>query len=611
LPAQENPAVKGGIAGVKAVIENAVAAADDPIIDIDPDTGEEIARDQDNEPAHDPDDPGHLSVGDEKGMFGDLVILGHCNHLYYFIDEAGQLTEYTTTKLAKAPDVMSLFNNPDFPLSKWEANSKGSLNAARAMADLMGACKQKGIWNPDGKERGRGAWRGLDGELILHLGKEIWIGGEIKDPGLHGGFIYSSDRSMAVPAKELVEGHTLRPILEQLETWNWVRGYSSPRLLLGAIAQAMIGGALPWRSHTMIQGDTGTGKTTLMKFIFALLGGNAIKPVDATEASLSTELNKQTLPVIYDEFENSRDNRKVMGVIDLMRRSSSEGGKKMRSSANHQVYTFMTQSPFIVGMIKPPPLETADLNRMAFLQLTELDPEQTNPDFDFKDPKWATLGSQLFRRMVDGWDDFPERRKTYGEALKVMGHSDRGQDTFGTLLACADLALGDSPPDSETLTLWTQGLAPEDLIEYEDSDADYNKCIAFLMQSYPRRWQGNLHKADIGTLIQDELIKPNGTVDMVRKGLNMAGLGLNRRRKDGVYELFVPARHVALAQIFQESDWPSGWMYSLRGMPESWRRNGKGDAAPPSKGLFIEIGRIFKPEKRIKQEDKKRIEKND
>ena len=97
-----------------------------------------------------------------------------------------------------------------------------------------------------------------------------------------------------------------------------------------------------------------------------------------------------------------------------------------------------------------PPLDTADRNRMAILELDKLEGEKP----PVLDAKWLkAVGEKMRRRLVDGWPRLAGLIETYRAALQGVGHSARGQDVFGTLLAVGDLLLHDHDPDSDTVAV--------------------------------------------------------------------------------------------------------------------------------------------------------------
>jgi hypothetical protein len=141
---------------------------------------------------------------------------------------------------------------------------------------LQAACAHAGLFDPQGKERGRGAWRGPQGELIIHHGDKIYTLGIRARPRLGRS---RSDRRLclsdragdAAAGSGHVDDSAGVALLGLLRSWYWERPKIDPYLLLGFIAAAPFGGALDWRPHVWTTGDSATGKSTLEKKLLAPL----------------------------------------------------------------------------------------------------------------------------------------------------------------------------------------------------------------------------------------------------------------------------------------------------------------------------------------------------
>jgi hypothetical protein len=245
-------------------------------------------------------------------------------------------------------------------------------------------------------------------------------------------------------------------LLMKLRAWNWQRPLIDPMLLLGHIGCSMIGGALDWRPNAWITGGSATGKSTLQKLLRAIHGGAALATGNATEAGLRQLLKQQTLPVFFDELEASADNRKAQAVIELARVASS-GDVVLKGGQNHEGAEFTVRSCFLFSSILLPPMPTQDKNRLALLELDPL----ADLQIDGKAPKAPTidenelkdLGRQVRRRLVDHWHRVDDLVDRYRVALGAQGHTGRGGDQFGTLLAIADIMLYDQA-DEATILEW-------------------------------------------------------------------------------------------------------------------------------------------------------------
>lgn len=571
-----------GRRAVAAMLDRAVDAHE--IVDIDPETGEEIAPSPSDRSVQD-GGADERALARPGGLPPDCPFqaLGRNKEVYYFSNSDGQLVGLKVSEI-KPNQIMGLLDgNTDWALANWKGQRE-ALDGAKSRDCMIAACKKRGIFNPENRVRGRGAWKGAGKRLILHLGDEIWTQVEmdggvsdlsgravpfsvtLSEPGMIDGHFYEADEALLRPWDQPVGPDEIRPLLDRIKTWEWAKPETSPRLLLGWIAMTFIGGALKWRPHCLLQGASGCGKSTLQELIGLVIGPGKVKVANASEAGLSSELRHQTLPVMFDEFEGSEDNRQVMAVLDLMRRASS-GAKRLRGSQTHQSHSSTNQSPFLVGMVTPPPLKTTDLNRLVFLQLKPL---PIGPGWDPDEVEWQTMGRKLFRRVLDQWPDFSERLAQYSHALRKRGHKSRGEDTIGTLLAMADLVLADDAPCGDTMERWTQGLGPDEMIEYEGVSTPFDACLTWLLQSYPKRWDKHFSYASVGDAVARW---PNADAEervRVKRALEMTGLTIWTDRKSGLDYLFIPNSHQALTDLFDGSDYKGAggtvgsWSWVLR-----------------------------------------------
>jgi len=446
---------------------------------------------------------------------------------------------------------------------------------------LMAACARKGPWQPFETERGLGAWRGDEGELVLHCGDVIlsfprgpkaYSRRVEGSPGVIGRYVYPAAPGMPRPSPEIAKPGEHGPageLLSLLRSWNWRRGEIDAVLLLGWVGAAIIGGALGWRPLIWITGSRGTGKSTLHELVRHLLG-SVVQVSDPSAAGIWQKLRHSTLPVAVDELEAEEDNRKGNAIVKLARQAAS-GGLVLRGGADHQASEFKARSAFLFSSILMPSLQPQDRSRLAVLELGELPPGARSPALEPK--RWSAAGVALRRRLVDGWGRFDETLAYYRAELALAGHNARGADQFGTLLACADVLLFDAMPEADSADGWISQLGAASLAENEEEAQDEDRCLRHLMTSPidPYR-SGTRQTLDHFVAIaagetQGEPLEANRLLGTY--GLKVLFDGTPRLPK----WLAVANSHRGLADLFAGTHWAekpgasSVWRQALRRLP--------------------------------------------
>jgi hypothetical protein len=516
--------------------------------------------------------------------------LGVTGQTYHFLDERRQYIALSAEKLGRAT-IEALFGRQAGKLEEWFPRKKKTADdewiitgwrpeaAGRA---LKVAAAKLPVWNPLDTIRGAGAWKSDAGELILHCGDAILIGGEWKPPGRFGRHVYPASAPLPRPSDDRELSRTAgQATLNLLATWQWRRRRDRLNgsgvdvdaiLLLGWIASAMLGAALTWRSMCWVTGDASTGKSTLLtEFLGGLMGAWLLTTSDASAAGIWQTLGYSALPVAFDELEAQEDPRRAQQIITLARQAAS-GGRIMRGGADHKSTEFTSRSSFLFSSILIPPLLNQDRSRLAILDLEDLPKDRKAPDL--AKPLMLALGRALARRMVDTWPRFAERLDTWRQALIAVGHGGRGADQLGTLLACADLARNDHPPSADELAEICELLKAEDMADRDDALPDHARCLMHLLTSTLDVYRNGALSTVAEWIKSATAAQPTNTLydkAEAEKALGNHGLKLHR---DGEGEwLAVANSHQGLNKLFAGTHWAarsgaSGvWMQALRRVP--------------------------------------------
>ncbi|MFZ5704928.1 MAG: hypothetical protein ACOY5R_06635 [Pseudomonadota bacterium] len=567
------------------------------------------------------DDPDREREADEQILPPGCPVtpLGRLGTASFYLDEARQMTRMGT-KDWNDVGIMTLFGRKynfledHWPRKKAVKDKKTGEEYfetvgfvyADVKRDLILAASYSGIFDPEGRVRERGAHSGPDGELILHCGDRVLIGGLRRingekreprwvNPGLIDGYVYPTKPGIPKPAPESPSTAPAEKTLKLLKTWNWVRPTIDPILLLGQIGAMMVAGALPWRPHSWITGSRGTGKTTLNGehgLIADMFGDGVIRTADATEAGIRQLTKLQTLPIMFDEREPSEQGTSSDPVIKLARLASS-GSKIHRGSQDHTAQEFAAQTCFLFSSILVPPMLAQDRSRLTFLELNKL---EGGTGFKLDHEEWRQVGAQIRRRMVDQWPRFPETLEAYQIGLSLVGFDQRGQDQYGVLLACADMLLYDSADGlvHERYDPVAEDIEPSrvaDLCERlrfimtndaQDDRADEADAATYLASSFLHAKGGEDPEPISRTIRKAMLFNNEQVMNRARSRLSAVGIRLVNRVVKGDGSVGVRAadkpedcyiaiggkRLNGLAKLFAGTRWQGGvWSQSFARLP--------------------------------------------
>lgn len=395
--------------------------------------------------------------------------LGGNGQLFHYINAIGQFVSVGAQQHSK--NILTSLFSPHVKTWLWkhypksfdkETGEPKDFNVNAVTTDLLAEAQSAGrSWEPADNIHGRGVWPGEDGDLRVHLGAKLIVGGQERDVGVIGNRVYPLRPEWKGPAPDAQADGPAGPAAEALalfSQWRWAEPGLAPRLLLGWLVCGFLCGALHWRPHLWLVAPRGAGKSTLLEAVGHMLqrGDFLLMAESASAPSVRATLQFDARPVILDETEPSEDNRALNQVVELMRIAST-GGTVMRAQVDQST---VVQTVRFVGMcasVVRPALKSQDASRIAVLQLLKPLPGSAAPLL--RSAVLELLGRRLFRRVLDGWKRWPETLHAWRQALAAERLEARAQDQFGALLAGAWIAEQDLEPDSGSLAEWARAVA--------------------------------------------------------------------------------------------------------------------------------------------------------
>lgn len=514
--------------------------------------------------------------------------LGFAGRYLYVLDSQRQFTIVDTERVSRArlaniatPEAL-LLAYPRKRLVTQDDGSKKWVTVSWIMdeflADLEAYCKYKGIFDPIERLRGRGAFAGEDGHMLLHLGDALFTRAHFTGLGRRGDYVYSLAPPLPPPyphpALHAADGPAIALLDRVSHSWSFRRAID-PWIWLGMMGVVIAAGALPARPGCAITGERGTGKTELMRLSCNLLGPRLVYSTDLTEAGIRQRLGRDSIGVILDEFEASGDAQAVRRLL-LYWRSCYSGGRALRGGAGHTGSEFITNAVLIAAGIDLPALDAADRSRIVIVSLDKLAPGAKAKLAD--DPLLPEIGAWMIRRLSDMFAHLMGFvLPAFRDLLTGAGWDDRGADTYGIVLSCAWIMLRDDVPTEADLERFAADL--DELAEAHEAEETpsyiraHTRMYAWRPEQYQRGGDGRTIGeiltegagwADDG-LTGDEL--PTGFVPAIERSESEAqrvALHDNKARKSARQ-----LRRYGLAIVAATEDSEHG------GAPGRWWRRGE------------------------------------
>lgn len=434
---------------------------------------------------------------------------------YYYSTQTQQLRElkdreHTESRMLAMAD--QVFWTARFPKPK----SPG-IDVSEASDWMMSACRMKGIYDPK-TVRGRGCWMD-DGRFVIHLGDRLIVDGHtVTLNDFKSRYLYQAAMRMRTPKDALTDEEAKR-VLEAAKAFDWEMP-ASGALLAGWCAVAPLCGALPWRPHLWLLGQSGSGKSYIYEsYISPLIGDMGVHTaLESSEAGLRQDLNGDALPAIFEEFDpkNKRDTERAQGFFNLMRLASNDSKIRiLRGSTGGKSSSFSINSMFCLIGVSLKTNEQAILNRTAKLALrsrpNHTQEQKANNKAQFRQVQDVVnsavtdvpnISERLFARTASMAHILMHNIEVFrSAALSYFGNA-RYADQYGTLLAGAYSLASDCKIKEETALRY---IASFDWSSYtEESDVnESDQALADIMQITLRvEGNGMMKTRSIGEWIQ-------------------------------------------------------------------------------------------------------------
>lgn len=476
--------------------------------------------------------------------------LGHNDGIYYFYPvESGQIVALTASSMGSMTSLYRLASH-HWWRSKYPATVQDRQIPAMAAAELMALCHRRGIYHPE-STRGVGVW--IDNDAVtVNTGDRVISAGKSYNPAqFRGEFVYESGpRVMSLSNHPLRNGESsrLRDICRSL---SW-KDQMYADILAGWLVIAPVGGALAWRPHIHLTGESGSGKSTVMNNIIRVMMSQIgiIREGGTTEAAVRKAIGRSSRPYILDEAESEGMRAKInMQSILTLARVASSGG--MIENANER---FMARSAFCFSSINPAIQQSADESRVTMLCLEK----DTRADYksrydalisDIRATITKDYASRMITRTVENMDALLANIATYTDAATVHFGSAREGDQLGPLIAGSFSLTSTRRVTHHEATAW---ISSQNWGWKESSSAGSEDSQRCLMHITSARIQYDIDGQNRSSTIADliEMAAGSGThADTAARALRNIGIDV----RDGAVR--IANKSPRLSDILKDTPW--------------------------------------------------------
>ena len=335
---------------------------------------------------------------------------------------------------------------------------KDVVEPTAVVEEIAKACDEMGLFDFS-RVRGPGLYREGD-DLVVNFGHQVATAdGKLVPlhPG-HKSAIYQGGPSLgfALDTPCASSEEVLR-VLGVLASFG-LGGKGDVIKLAGWLVTAFFGAALPHRPILAISAERGSGKTTLIEFLNALLGPQAIRRDGIpTTAQMIYALENRSATLIVDELEGRGSKKAAVETFMEMLRIQFTSSSSQRLSRVIGGKTRYYNAPVCVLLlgISLPSFNAATETRTVRLNLDAL-PEASRLHYEWlldssRESETVALGARLRRLLVSRWNIMRGTMAAVRPMLIGLGHEARIADKFSPLLAGYVAMTHDHVPSPEEL----------------------------------------------------------------------------------------------------------------------------------------------------------------
>lgn len=432
---------------------------------------------------------------------------------------------------------------------------------ARMMDQMMRGCKKKGVFDLRDKVRGCGVWKDAN-RIIVHAGEKLLVNGEVLNPRdvEISKYAYTAKPALFHPSSKPLTSKEAQQLQKMCAMPVWKEDLSA-KLLAGWIVVAPLCGALSFRPHIWLTGQSGAGKSTVLNRIVKPAIGSMALSADggSTESGIRNTMGDNCLPILFDEAEGKKGGREsnMTGVLSLVRLSST-GGRQLKYQQDHSA-----QFAFCLSSINPPIEDYADETRISKLYLCKNISENAYDDYQdmlceaerLLTPEFSV---RLLARSVSLFSVLEENIKKLQRAAVKKIKSPREADMISTMLAGYWLLMDDREIPDNVVDDWINNETWDTHTAISEK-TDPERLIAYIMSHLIRVDASGVGTkemsiGDLVTVVIKDQPYEGVTPQEAAHALKNRGIKYMPKRK----ELFISSKHDELLRVLKNTIWHGG-----------------------------------------------------
>lgn len=424
-----------------------------------------------------------------RNEFSDVVLLGHKDHetFYYLCTQSKSIVGLKASQ-HKGEHLKGIANEK-YWAEKYGARKDKDDNLIPNWSKISDVLleRQREIGPFDVKKiRGVGVWED-QGRIFVNTGNGVYredkkmILSNI-DPHLDTKNFYKYSPSQYINFDDGLTDEESQKIVDAFKHIRFKSGYDYV-YVCGFIAIANVFGALDWRPHLWVSGESGSGKSWVLKKIQELIYFSFATKY-STASGVSQHLSDDAKAVVYDEAEAHMP--MMPAVLDLARQCSTRKGDViLRGSVSGEAHATEVNACFCMGSIQPPKMDKADDSRFFIVDLHELDGQTSDELKELLKAFKAIegMGQRLMVRMVNNFATLKKNIEFCKMELREQGIKAREADQLSSVIAgfCMLMFRTELTKELIQMVVDQMGLKNSDYVERNETPQD-DECFTALLQ---------------------------------------------------------------------------------------------------------------------------------